>query len=178
VGRGNGAETADAAAVVQPKLTLTEQAISACLEESGLWVDYWTLLGDANHFLQFRMNKPKAPRERVEKSVEKMLQRGLLVKRTRNRIGSDETVEEYNLPQSDPANDYISFREISDSVGMQSQYASRYLNGSLGSTNLGEGIRYLGDTAEYHDLKIHLEDAPTFCERLRAHRASLGLLPG
>lgn len=58
---------------------------------------------------------------------------------------------------------------------MQSQYASRYLNGSLGSKDLGEGIRYLGSTDHYHALKIHLEDAPKFYKRLKAHRQSLGL---
>ena len=62
--------------------------------------------------------------------------------------------------------DYISFGDMARRrCGMQCQYASRYLD-----TSIGEGLRFKGDSANYHTLRIHKEDADTFVARAREYR--------
>lgn len=65
--------------------------------------------------------------------------------------------------------DYIRFGDVArDRCGMQCQYASRYL------PELGADLLWFGDTASYHGLHIHREDADMFVARLREHRIAGG----
>ena len=69
--------------------------------------------------------------------------------------------------------DYVHFGDVArDRCGMQCQYASRYLMGELGHGNLGEGLRWYGDTADYHGLEIHKDDADEFVRRVREYRTN------
>lgn len=63
-------------------------------------------------------------------------------------------------------------------LGMQAQYASRYLDGALpelGYPNFGESLK-LKDvfkngkpSGNYHDYKIHKDDIETFIQRVKKH---------
>lgn len=68
-------------------------------------------------------------------------------------------------------NDWISFGEVARRMcGMQAQYCSRYVGGLHGRPDLGEGLRFQGAPAQYHQMKIHRADADVFVARLRDHR--------
>ena len=68
--------------------------------------------------------------------------------------------------------DYVNFGDVCRSeIGMQSQYGSHYLCGTLpGYTHLGEGLRYLGDDRDYHAILIQKDDAKIFVQRMKDHR--------
>ena len=67
--------------------------------------------------------------------------------------------------------DYIPFGDVArDRCEQQCQYAARYLAGEHGYPDLGSDLRWAGDTADYHFLTIHPEDATTFVRRYRAER--------
>lgn len=71
--------------------------------------------------------------------------------------------------------DYIEFGDVARArCGQQCQYASRNLAGELGSTDLGSDLRWYGNTADYHFLMIHREDADEFVRRMREHRITSG----
>ncbi|MFA6446131.1 MAG: hypothetical protein WCW14_02675 [Candidatus Paceibacterota bacterium] len=54
--------------------------------------------------------------------------------------------------------------------GMQSQYASRYVNGMLGEyPNLSEGLRFDGNPEDYHELAIHKDDVVEFVRRVKEY---------
>lgn len=58
-----------------------------------------------------------------------------------------------------------------DILEQQCQYASRYVDGKFtGYPNLGEGLRFRGNTDDYHALLIHSEDIPKFLKRYREHQ--------
>lgn len=64
---------------------------------------------------------------------------------------------------------YIIFGDLArEKLGMQCQYASRYVDGRLGYKNLGDGLRFIGDPKDYHTLKIHQDDAKIFVERFNS----------
>ena len=71
--------------------------------------------------------------------------------------------------------EYISFGDFARNVlGQQCQYASRYVDGRLGSANLGIGLRFKElDTGSYHDIKIHKDDVGIFEQRYRKHMREL-----
>lgn len=67
--------------------------------------------------------------------------------------------------------DYTRFGDVArDRCGMQCQYACHYLAGEHGSPNLAEGLRWYGNTRDYHNLMIHKDDAKNFVDRLRRFR--------
>lgn len=62
--------------------------------------------------------------------------------------------------------EYVNFGEISRSkLGRQAQYGSRFVNGSNGCPDLGEGLRFRGEVWNYHSLEIHKDDIETFVDR-------------
>lgn len=69
---------------------------------------------------------------------------------------------------------YVDFGDISRSrLQNQCQYGSRYVDGRIeGYPNLGEGLRFLGNTNDYHSLKIHSADVQEFVERYINYRES------
>ena len=68
--------------------------------------------------------------------------------------------------------EYINFGDFCrNEVGMQCQYGSHYLCGTIpGYENLGYGLRYLGNDSDYHKIIIHKDDAPIFKKRMEEHR--------
>lgn len=71
-------------------------------------------------------------------------------------------------PNASEAAGYRLFND--DHLLGQNQYASRYINGTHGYPNLGEGFRFKGDTAQYHSIYIHVDDYDAFREKVLAHR--------
>jgi hypothetical protein len=69
-------------------------------------------------------------------------------------------------------NGYVHFGDIAlDLLKQQSQYASRYVDGRIeGYPNLGDDLRFQGDSREYHELLIHKDDAKEFVKRVREYR--------
>lgn len=71
---------------------------------------------------------------------------------------------------------YVNFTYVANRhIGRQSQYTSRYVDGRLGYPNLGEGLRFKGDPADYHSLRIHQDDIAEFARRVFEHTDALGL---
>jgi hypothetical protein len=68
---------------------------------------------------------------------------------------------------------WVSFEEAADKIGIQSQYASRYVRGDEDHANCGNpgsvrAIRFRGDPDDYHDLLIHKDDVDDFVSRVIA----------
>lgn len=63
--------------------------------------------------------------------------------------------------------DYLNFGDFARAImGLQCQYAARYVDGKLdGWPNLGKGLRFIGNTNNYHSLRIHKKDADEFLKR-------------
>jgi hypothetical protein len=72
----------------------------------------------------------------------------------------------------DDMTNYIHFGDfVHKEIGMQTQYASHYLCGSIdGYTHLGKDLRYFGDSGDYHGILIHKDDAQIFKKRMEEHR--------
>jgi hypothetical protein len=62
---------------------------------------------------------------------------------------------------------FVDFGDVSrDLLGLQCQYGSRYVDGRIeGWENLGDGLRFQGNTNNYHSLRIHREDVEEFVSR-------------
>lgn len=71
---------------------------------------------------------------------------------------------------------YAMFGDVArKQIGQQSQYASRYIDGTLeGYPALGEGLRFKGDPKSYHSVRIHRDDIPEFVRRYREHTGKTG----
>jgi hypothetical protein len=69
------------------------------------------------------------------------------------------------------SNEYLNFGDLCRSrLGMQCQYGSRYVDGAIpGWPNLGEGIRFKGNTNMYHSLRIHRDDVDEFFGRIEKY---------
>lgn len=80
-------------------------------------------------------------------------------------------IASYSSGSSAPA-DFIHFGELSRvEMGLQCQYGSRYLHGTIDAyPNLAEGIRIKGDPFNYHSVYMHIDDVPIFLERYRNHQ--------
>jgi hypothetical protein len=69
------------------------------------------------------------------------------------------------MKQGDP--DYIPFGDVArQQLREQCQYAVRWLR----DPELGKGIRWKGNEANYHDTLIHKDDVETFVTRVQAWR--------
>lgn len=66
---------------------------------------------------------------------------------------------------------FVNFGDVSRKLmGFQCQYGSRYVDGKIeGYPNLGEGLRFSGDTNMYHSLKIHKDDVKEFMRRYKEY---------
>jgi hypothetical protein len=68
--------------------------------------------------------------------------------------------------------DYLRFETvILEHLNEEGQYVSRFVDGALGCPNLGEGLRFEGDPANFLTLKIHKDDIETFINRYKNHKA-------
>ena len=74
-------------------------------------------------------------------------------------------------PFNEKPSKMIDFGQLSRTeLGQQCQYGSRYVHGKIeGYPNLAEGLRVTGDLFNYHSLRMHIDDVPTFIERYREH---------
>ena len=76
--------------------------------------------------------------------------------------------------------DYVSFGDAARKIGIQSQYASRYVRGDDDRANcgsdpaLGRVLRFAGDPGDYHDLLIHVDDVDEFVARVKAAKQKEG----
>lgn len=62
-------------------------------------------------------------------------------------------------------NDYVSLGDVCrNQLGMQCQYGSRYAD------TICMDLRYIGDTGDYHSMKIHKDDVSDYVRRVIAHR--------
>jgi len=79
------------------------------------------------------------------------------------------TLKEKYLSRVD-SEGYLRLGEISRSEfgGRQIQYIARLLDGSEGA-NLGEGLRYKGNSGNYSDMKINIDDLESFLEKVKMH---------
>lgn len=90
-------------------------------------------------------------------------------------------MSEINAEQAEAINDLdvldngmVEFGDVARNViGMQCQYASRYVFGILGNPDLGSDLRTEGDAYDYHSLLIHRDDVETFVKRVNEFRANL-----
>lgn len=71
---------------------------------------------------------------------------------------------------------FVSFNDIArNSLNQQSQYASRYIDGTKeGYPNLGEGLRFDGRADDYHDVCIHKDDVEEFVRRVKEYKERAG----
>ncbi len=75
---------------------------------------------------------------------------------------------------------YVAFGDAARKIGIQSQYASRYVRGDGDHANcgsdpaLGRQLRFIGDPADYHELLIHGDDVEDFVARVRAAKQKEG----
>jgi hypothetical protein len=70
----------------------------------------------------------------------------------------------------DNSADKAGYREFNGDRALgQNQYACRYIKGEHGSPNLGEGLRFQGDSSNYHSIYIHKDDYDEFHRRVKAH---------
>ncbi len=74
-------------------------------------------------------------------------------------------------------NGFVHFGDVAiDLLQQQPQYASRYVEGKIsGYPNLGEGLQFQGEPADYHELRIHKDDIREFIDRVRKYKESRGL---
>lgn len=91
---------------------------------------------------------------------------------------SDGTANDYTQAETILEEKYVQFGKIgSAGVNMQTQYSSRYLEGTAGCPDLGDDIRIAGNpNLDYHSLKIHEEDIPLFGQRVIEHLKSVGAI--
>ncbi len=66
--------------------------------------------------------------------------------------------------------DMVAMNSVATHIfGKQSQYASRWIDGAWGEyPNLGEGLRYGGNSGEYHVMTFHHADIPELFARVQA----------
>ena len=69
---------------------------------------------------------------------------------------------------------FVPFGELVRSrLGMQCQYASRYVGGLCEYPDLSQGLRFQGSRSDYHSLTIHQDDVEEFIKRVKAERGLL-----
>lgn len=85
-------------------------------------------------------------------------------------VAQENGVGDYASAESLLEKRYVSIREASDRLNEQNQYTARYLEGTDNFPDLGRNIRYGGDPADYHNVKIHEDDVATFVARILVHK--------
>ncbi len=82
-------------------------------------------------------------------------------------------VDDKGRHYSEQDNGFIDFGGVSHQLmSKQSQYGSRYVDGTIeGYPNLGNGLRFQGDPADYHSLGIHPDDIDEFIRRYHTYQA-------
>lgn len=69
-------------------------------------------------------------------------------------------------------NGFVNFGDVArQMLNMQSQYASYYVGGLGERPDLSGGLRFKGDPASYHSLRIHKDDVEEFIARVQNARA-------
>lgn len=93
-------------------------------------------------------------------------------------IISDGRATNYSEAEAILEKNYVQFGKMGlPGVNMQTQYSSRYLEGTAGYPDLGDDIRIAGNpNLDYHSLKIHEEDIPLFAQRIVDYRRSVGAM--
>ena len=67
--------------------------------------------------------------------------------------------------------EFVNFGDISRSrLGQQCQYGVRYIKGEHGFPCFGTGLRFKGETSDYHSMQIHVDDIEEFVRRVQSHR--------
>lgn len=66
--------------------------------------------------------------------------------------------------------DYVGFGVAAGKLEQQTQYCCEYILGEYGRQNCGHGLRFIGNTDDYHFLKIHKDDVDTFVARVKKAR--------
>ncbi len=75
--------------------------------------------------------------------------------------------------ESDP--DWVRLGEVAYArLKMQTQYAARYVHGLGVIPGLGQGLRFEGDPASYHDVYVHKDDLEEFVKRVTLHLVRTG----
>jgi hypothetical protein len=70
--------------------------------------------------------------------------------------------------------EFVNFGDVArKEMGQQCQYACRYFCRNWASEYpfLGEGLRIIGDSRDYHSMQIHREDVP---EAVRRYKENMG----
>ncbi len=69
---------------------------------------------------------------------------------------------------------YLVFGDVARKLlNMQCQYAARYLNW-VTYPEIAAGIRWTGDLADYHGVRIHKNDVQLFVSRVEEYRRKSG----
>ena len=63
--------------------------------------------------------------------------------------------------------DFVKLGIVSRLLDRQTQYVSRYIDGSFGNPNLGGGLRFIVCTENYHETLIHRDDVDEFVRRIK-----------
>jgi hypothetical protein len=74
--------------------------------------------------------------------------------------------------------EYVNFGDVvaRGRLHQQCQYASRYIDGRIpGYPDLGHGLRFKGDTSNYHSYRIHKDDVEEFVKRVEDYRERNGI---
>ncbi len=80
-------------------------------------------------------------------------------------------------PENSEGPKFISLKDVTRKLGVQSQYLSRFFNPDekvRGDVPYFSGIRIEGDPDDYHNIKIHTDDVKTFIEQWFAYKKSTG----
>ena len=84
--------------------------------------------------------------------------------------------ELFRIAQDIDTGDYIPFGDVArKQLGMQAQYACRFLDGRHGSPNLGQGVRFkYKDPTDYHSIVIHKDDVDKFVAAVKKYNEERG----
>ncbi len=72
--------------------------------------------------------------------------------------------------------DFCEFGEVSERLGMQSQYASRYVNPFFAGEEYRQcdvGLRIVGKRDDYHFIRIHKDDVAELVRRIQEAKKDL-----